>query len=107
MLQIVAYNQDESLQKGYIINQREEELSRADDIRDFAFKEIIEPARKQGKHTVTIRAGDVHRDMGLYDRMPAVCSALGSKKFEDRFNVKRLKMEGPLQGANALFTFEI
>jgi len=82
-------------------------LSRADDIRDFAFKKFIEPARKQETLTVTIRAGDVHREMGLYDRMPAVCSALGSKKFENQFNVKRLKIEGPLHGANALFTFEI
>ncbi len=82
-------------------------MSRADDIRDFAFKKFIVPARKQGMRTVTIRAGDVHKDMGLYDRMPAVCSALGSKKFENQFNVNRLKMEGPLHGANALFTFEI
>lgn len=82
-------------------------MSRADDIRNFAFKNFIEPARKQGIRTVTIRAGDVHKDMGLYDRMPAVCSALGSMKFENQFDVKRLKMEGPLHGANALFTFEI
>jgi hypothetical protein len=45
--------------------------------------------------------------MGLYDRMPAVCSALGSKKIESQFNIKRLKVEGPIQGANALFTFMI
>ena len=82
-------------------------MNRADDIRDFAFKKFIEPARKQGKRTVTIRAGDVHKDMGLYDRMPAVCSALGTKKFENQFNIKRLKIEGPIHGANALFTFEI
>ena len=82
-------------------------MNRADDIRDFAFRKFIEPARKQGKRTVTIRAGDVHKDMGLYDRMPAVCSALGSNKFENQFNIKRLKVEGPIQGANALFTFEI
>lgn len=82
-------------------------MNKADDIRDFAFREFIEPARRQGERTVTIRAGDVHKDMGLYDRMPAICSALGSKKFENQYNVKRLKVDGPIQGANAFFTFEI
>ncbi len=82
-------------------------MNKADDIRDFAFREFIEPARRQGERTVTIRAGDIHKDMGLYDRMPAICSALGSKKFENQYNVKRLKVDGPIQGANALFTFEI
>lgn len=82
-------------------------MSLADSIRDFAFKRYIEPARKQGKRSVTIRAGDIHKDMGLHDRMPDVSSALGSKKFEKQFNIKRLKVEGPLHGANTLFTFEI
>ena len=79
----------------------------ADEIREFVFKEFIEPARKQSKKTVVIRAGDIHKMMGLSDRMPAVCAALGSNKFENQFNIKRLNIEGPIHGANALFTFEI
>ena len=27
--------------------------------------------------------GDVHREMGLFSAMPAVCSAIGSRKFEE------------------------
>lgn len=82
-------------------------MNKADNIRDFVFRKHIEQDRKQGERVVTICAGDVHKDMGLYDRMPAVCSALGSKKFENQFNIKRLKVEGPIQDANALFIFEI
>ena len=79
----------------------------ADEIREFVFKEFIEPARKQSKKTAVIRAGDIHSKMGLSDRMPAVCAALGSEKFEKQYNIKRIKLEGPIHGANALFTFEI
>jgi hypothetical protein len=71
------------------------------------FKEFIEPARKQSKKAAVIRAGDIHKKMGLSDRMPAVCAALGSEKFEKQYNIKRIKLEGPIHGANALFTFEI
>jgi len=66
------------------------------------FKEFIEHARKQSNKTAVIRAGDVHSKMDLSDRMPAVCAALGSEKFEKQYNIKRTKLEGPIHGANAL-----
>jgi type I restriction enzyme R subunit len=37
----------------------------SDDIRSFVFREYIEPARRQRKHKVTVRAGDVHEQLGL------------------------------------------
>lgn len=79
----------------------------ANEIREFVFKEFIEPARKQSKKIAIIRAGDIHSKMLLSDRMPAVCCALGSKKFEKQYNIKRIKLEGPICAASALFTFEI
>jgi len=79
----------------------------ADEIREFAFKKFIEPARKQSKKTVQIRAGNIHKMIGLSHRMPAVSGALGSEKFEKQYNIKRIKLEGPIQGSNTLFTFEI
>jgi hypothetical protein len=36
-----------------------------------------------------------------------VCSALGSNIFEEMSKVKRLSIEGPLNGSNTEFTFEI
>ena len=48
----------------------------ADEIREYAFREFIEPAQKQGEKRIKIRAGDVHKKMGLRNIMPAVCGAL-------------------------------
>jgi 5-methylcytosine-specific restriction protein B len=79
----------------------------ADEIREFVYKEYIEPARKQSKKIIAIRAGDVHDKMGFSNRMPAVCGALGTNKFENKYHVKCIKKEGPSNGANALFTYDI
>ena len=78
-----------------------------DNIRDFVFKEYIEPARRQRRTTVIIRAGDVHDKMGLSKRMPAVCGAIGTNKFEKTYGIRLINREGPMHRADVLFTFEI
>lgn len=82
-------------------------MTLADKIRDFVQQNYIEPARRRGDHKITIRAGDIHSDMQLESRMPAVCGALGTKKFEDECGVSLIRRKGPSQGANVYFTFEI
>ena len=79
----------------------------ADTIREFVRHPYIDPARKTGAAQVTVRAGDVHRDMHLVDAMPAVCGAIGARKFETRCAVKLVNRVGPTNGANVYFTFEI
>lgn len=79
----------------------------ADDIRDFVFVEYIKGARRYGKCTVIIRSGDVHEKMGFSGRMPAVCGAIGTKKFEKKYNVRLIKREGLTHGPNVFFTFEV
>ena len=82
-------------------------MTLADEIRDFAYKRYIQPARQRGERQVTIRAGDVHEELGLINRMPAVCGALGTEKFQRMCNVRLINREGPTQGANVYFTFEL
>ncbi len=79
----------------------------ADRIRTFVIQNRIAPARAKGARTVQIRAGDVHTDLGLNNRMPAVCSALDAQKFLDQAKVTLVRREGPHQGGNAEWTFEI
>lgn len=79
----------------------------ADDIREHVIKRHIEPARKRGAKRIKIRAGDIHREMGLKDRMPAVCGALGTQIFLDDAGVSLIDREGPSQGANVFFTFSL
>ncbi len=79
----------------------------ANDIRTFCIDHFVKPARTRGEHTVTLRAGDVHNQMDLTQRLPAVCAALGSDTFERLARVRRLAIDGPLNGASTLFVFKL
>ena len=54
---------------------------------------------------MTLRAGDVHAALGFKNRMPLVCSALGTQIFESACGIERIAVTGPLNGANAVFTY--
>jgi hypothetical protein len=82
-------------------------MSQADRIRAHVYENNIAPARRNGDESVTIRAGDIHAEMGLANAMPAVCSALRSSKFEDMAGVTALSVTGPQFGANVFFTFAL
>ena len=79
----------------------------ADEIREYVLVAHIKPARRRGAATVTVRTGDLHKAMGLVDRMPAVCSALEAAKFEEYAGVHLIEREGPPQGATVRLTFEV
>lgn len=79
----------------------------ADDIREFVFLNYVKPALTSGEDTIKIRAGDVHKAMNLSGRLPAICGALGTKKFEEQYHVKVILREGPSNGSNVFFTYDI
>jgi len=60
----------------------------AEEIRRYVQNRYIEPARRRGEKEVTIRAGDVHDEMGLRARQPLVCETLRGKKLQQQSNVK-------------------
>jgi len=79
-----------------------------DRIREFVWKNYIQPAREEGENELTVRAGDVHKEMFLKSRMPAVCSALKSKidKMYD-LEIIRIRELPSGQGANVYVTYKI
>ena len=79
----------------------------ADDVRNHCAINYVEPARQRGDHEVAIRAGDVHQDLGYTNRMPLVCSAMGTDMFQDLCDVERISIDGPANGANAVFRFKL
>ena len=79
----------------------------ADRIRAHVGLAYIRPARVNGRKEITIRAGDVHTDLGFVSRMPAVCGALDTRKFQEEFGVELVERTGPHQGANVYFRFRI
>lgn len=80
-------------------------MTLANKIRSYAYETFIRSALESGKAEIQIRAGDVHKDMGLKNRMPAVCGALDSRIFQTEFGLQLSRREGPRQGANAEFRF--
>ncbi len=82
-------------------------MNQADRIRAFVLGTYIAPARAKMVGEVEVRAGDVHRDMSLANAMPAVCSALGSNKFEHYAGVRTIARSGPSNGSNARFRFQV
>lgn len=54
-----------------------------------------------------MRVGGVHRAMGYKNRIPLVCSAIGSTLFEDMARVGRLSVDGPLASTTTVIRFEV
>lgn len=84
-----------------------EAVSLADRIRENVRARHIEPARQARRKAVTLRAGDIARDMGLNNRAPAVCTALASKLFLREAGLRLVERVGPRQSTTTEFRFEI
>jgi hypothetical protein len=81
--------------------------SLAEQIRVYANRAFIEPARRAGRTEVTIVAGHMHKDMRLTNRMPAVCAALDAQKFQEEYGVVLSSRAGPRQGATAAWRYSL
>jgi hypothetical protein len=78
------------------------------DVREYVEKKYIDTSRKKGVKRFTINAGEVHRALGLQNRVPLVCTALQSQKFLDRQGIKLVEKSGPASGLSTRLnlTFE-
>ena len=64
-------------------------------------------ARENGATEVAIRAGDLGNDMGLRDRHPAICSALGSEEFQRIAQVRPPTHTEPNPSSSTVFTYQL
>ena len=81
--------------------------SQADQIRRFVISHYIEPARARGDRTVSVRAGDVAREMGLYGRVPNICQVLRGKRLQEMASIRLIQAIGPYQSTTTTFLYEI
>lgn len=93
----------------YIEIPDEEIMSESDEIRNYAFKKYIEPARKQGKDRVKIKVRDVHKALGYRNSLPLVYEAIGSDTFQKSYAVRLADQEGDptRQGSKLVLTFAV
>ena len=79
--------------------------SLTDKIRDHARRQYIEAARRRREAVVQIVAGDVHKALGLSNRVPVVCNALASKSFLEENKIALESREGPPSGLSTTVKF--
>jgi len=82
-------------------------MNHSDQVRKYCLESYITPARNLGNKTISIRAGDIHKEMNFKNRLPLVCSAIGTQTFEEMANVERISITGPTNGANTIFAFTL
>lgn len=71
-------------------------LTQAGKIRLYVTERLIAPARKAGETTVRILSGDVHKNMGLQNALPAVCSVLEGAAFAKQAKVVLIDRDSPI-----------
>jgi len=76
-----------------------------DEVREFARRKFVEPARQKRASNLTILAGDVHRGLRLTNRVPLVCQALTSRAFLEENHLELVKREGPPSGQSTTVVF--
>jgi len=80
-------------------------VSLADQVKEFARLQYIEPARRRGDATVRIVARDVHKELNLVNRVPSVCTALQSTRFLQENGLLLERREGPPSGQSTTVAY--
>jgi len=79
-------------------------MTQAEQIRDHLLRCYIAPARRKGQTFITITAGDVHKELGLRNRVPSICQVMESRLLEREGGVKVSSKQGPPSGRGTTFT---
>ena len=77
----------------------------ADRIRQFVMERYVRPFLSGCAKQLTIRAGNVARDMGLERRIPNICSVLRGEKFLADARLELVGCEGPPSGQSTTMTY--
>ena len=80
--------------------------SQADSIRHHALRHYVEPWRNTKERRLSIRAGDVQRELNLHGVVPNVCNALGGRKFLELANLKLIVHTKPCPSTTTVFFYE-
>ena len=78
-------------------------------VRQYVVTQYIRPAQARGERTVAVTAGEVHKALGLKNRVPQVCAALRSARFLSENHLRLKDVSGPPSGMSTTvkFTYEI
>jgi hypothetical protein len=80
-------------------------VSTSEIVRDHAVKAYVAPARQRGEKTFSVNVGTVHKALRLANRVPLVCTALESQKFQKRNGLRLISKSGPPSGQSTTVTY--
>jgi len=80
-------------------------MANADQIRIHAREKYVLPARERKQKRFSINAGDVVHELRLAGRAPAVCSALKTRRFLERNDLRLVGASGPKSGQSTTVTY--
>ena len=95
------------LNERYLNFTEDEMLLPSDRVRHYVKRKYINPAKKDGKETLSIRAGDIHKELGFSRRIPVVCSALRSRKFLRNCDIELTYVGEPNNSTTTTFTYRL
>ena len=87
------------------MKQKARSAATSDSIRHSAQRSYVHAARHRGLKRFSINVGEVHRSLGLQNRVPLVCQALGSGKFLEANSLKLVSKTGPPSGQSTTVTY--
>ncbi|MGD8963207.1 MAG: hypothetical protein PVH43_11865 [Desulfobacterales bacterium] len=79
----------------------------SDQVRNYVKRKYIDPAKKAGKKSLSLRAGDIHRELKFTRRIPVVCSALRSRKLQKNCDIRLSYIDGHNNTTSATFTYRL
>jgi hypothetical protein len=78
-------------------------------VRRYVRDHYVRRARSERRAMFRVVVGDIHRALGLKNRVPLVCNALASRKFLEENSLRLLARTGPPSGQSTTveLTFEL
>ena len=101
----LARRSDRDAKPPSYVSSRTTPVCQADEIRQYAMEHYVEPWRDSGREALAIRAGDIVREMALWQATPNVCSALEGRKFQTQANLVLVRREGPRRSTTTTYHY--
>ncbi len=95
------------LNQKYLEITEDQMLPPSDRVREYVKSKYKKKKKKDGKETLSIRAGDIHKELGFSRRIPVVCSALRSRKFLKDCDIELTYIGGPNNSTTTTFTYQL
>jgi len=81
-------------------------MNLSETVLQFVRANYVHPARQRGSRIVEVKAGDIHNGLRWSRRVPLVCSALSSQKFQSAVGVRLIETkDAPPSGLSTRTTY--